>query len=84
MSGYRWYFHHGEEGFNIGSLFCAPPYKRVQHIPVTPSILLDAAVEGKWPLNYPDHKLPEKRYDILVTRVLIVLFLGVVVYAAFA
>ena len=26
MSGYRWYFHHCEEGWNLGALFFKPPY----------------------------------------------------------
>ena len=30
MSSYRWYFHHCEEGQNIGGLFFSPPNQRVQ------------------------------------------------------
>jgi len=71
MTGYLWYFHHGEEGMNIGSLFAQAPYQRVQHIPVTPEILLQAAQTKHWPISYPEHELPDKRYDILINQIIV-------------
>lgn len=65
MSGYLWYFHHGEEGMNIGALLFPPPNLRVESIPVTLTLLLDAANSGEWPLQYPAHELPRRRYDLV-------------------
>lgn len=72
MSDYLWYFHADEEGGwnSIGALFFNPPYKRVKRIPVTPSMLTDFANQGKWDIQYPDHKLPKRRYDLLINTVL--------------
>lgn len=39
MSGYRWYFHHAEEGMNTGSLFFRSPDQWVERIAITPTIL---------------------------------------------
>lgn len=76
MSGYLWYFHHGEEGgFHLGGIFFKPPYKRVSHIPVTPLVLLEAANHRKWPIKYPDHHLPAKRYDIYINLYIAVLII---------
>ncbi len=66
MTTYRWYFHHAEEvTFNPGALVFKPPYRLVSHIPVTPALLLQAAKLGSWPVEYPEHKLPQRRYDLL-------------------
>src|SRR6202163_3555503 len=35
LSAYLWYFHTGEEGFNIGGLFFRPPNAKVREIPIT-------------------------------------------------
>lgn len=77
MTNYLWYFHHADEGSfnNIGGLFFDPPYKRVQRIPLTPSMLTDFANRGKWVIQYPDHKIPTKRYDMLVNQIIIGLVL---------
>ncbi|MES9964047.1 MAG: DUF1493 family protein, partial [Candidatus Sedimenticola sp. 20ELBAFRAG] len=48
MEKYRWYFHHGEEGWSLGGLFFKPPYARVQRIAVTPMLLLQAAEAKEW------------------------------------
>jgi hypothetical protein len=75
MSTYLWYFHTGEEGYgSIGGLFFKPPNSRVQRIPVTPKMLLEFAQEGKWSIEYPKHKIPEKRYDVLVNQIVLVTF----------
>lgn len=73
LSGYLWYFHcDEEEGWNsIGGEFFKPPYSRVKRIPVTPAMLLHFANEGKWSLQYPEHKLPKHRYDIWINTILV-------------
>lgn len=76
MSGYRWYFHHGEEGANIGRWFVPAPYDRVREIPVTPQLLLDSANAGKWIVEYPDHQLPARRYDVLISRLVYLPLIG--------
>jgi hypothetical protein len=69
IDAYRWYFHHGEEGlFNIGGIFCRPPYARVARIPITPNIFTEAITTKRWPLKYPEHHLPKYRYDMLVNQ----------------
>ena len=60
ISSYRWYFHTSEEGNSIGGSFFRPPNERVEHIPVTPGMLLEFANSGKWDIEYPDHKLPKR------------------------
>ena len=71
MQNYRWYFHHAENGaLGIGGLFINSPSFRVPHIPVTPRLLLQAVTEGSWPVQYPDHDLSGKRYEITIDRVL--------------
>lgn len=71
MSSYLWYFHTGEEGLNPGALFFAPPQARVPEIPITLRLLREAAELGRWPLTYPPHSLPARRYDILISQLLI-------------
>lgn len=68
MSGYLWYFHTGEEpGCNPGAIFFKRPNQRVQHIPVTLALLVEAAETKVWPVNYPPHTLPEHRWDLRMT-----------------
>jgi hypothetical protein len=78
MSSYLWYFHHDEEGslHSIGGVFFKSPRQLVTHIPVTPKILFDFFQKGKWDLEYPEHSIPKKRYDILINQ--IVLFILVI------
>jgi hypothetical protein len=66
---YRWYFHHGEEGQNIGGLFFAPPYRRVEHIPISLNTLAEAVETKRWPIDYPAHDLPSVRWDIRFNQV---------------
>ena len=76
MQNYRWYFHHLEQGaYGVGGLFVNSPSFRVPYIPVTPRLLLQAATEGSWPVQYPDHDLSAKRYDITIDRVLVLALL---------
>ena len=82
ISNYLWYFHHGEEGLNIpGGIFFKPPYNRVNRIVITPKILLESANSKKWLIEYPEHNLPKKRYDILINQLLFGLFFILVLVA---
>lgn len=80
MAGYLWYFHSDEEGQNIGGLIVKPPNLRVKRIPVTPKLLLDFANLGKWKIEYPKHKIPKRRYDILINQILFGGFIIFLVY----
>jgi len=64
MSNYLWYFHHGEEGSNLGALFFAPPNARVTRIPITLDVLADGIQHKHWPIQYPEHQLPKVRWDV--------------------
>jgi hypothetical protein len=85
MAGYLWYFHADEEGGlnSIGSSFFKPPYERVDHIPVTPEKLLDFANKGCWDMEYPPHKLPKRRWDLVINGILFIIFLGWALYSCF-
>ncbi|MBV4360173.1 DUF1493 family protein [Pinibacter aurantiacus] len=82
MSSYLWYFHTEEEGYenSIGRAFFKAPYEQVEHIPVTPRVMLESANSGKWSLTYPPHTLPKRRYDGLINLVVILLFIAFGVY----
>jgi hypothetical protein len=56
-------------------LFVNSPSFRVPYIPVTPRLLLQAVTEERWPVQYPDHDLSGKRYDITIDRVLVLALL---------
>jgi hypothetical protein len=79
MTNYLWYFHADEEGGwnSIGGLFITPPYKKVKRISVTPALLTDFATKGKWDIKYPHHKVPKRRYDILINQIV---FAGVIIW----
>ena len=82
MKDYLWYFHCDEEGQSFGRIFFKPLYLRVKRIPVTPSMLTEFANNGKWGIIYPEHKLPKRRYDILLNQILFGLFLaGAIIWA---
>ncbi len=66
MAGYIWYFHHGEEGLNLGAFAFKPPYWRVSRIPITLAVLTEAVSTKRWPLSYPDHQLPARRWDLIL------------------
>ena len=82
MKNYLWYFHTDEEGQNIGALFFNPPYRRVKRIPVTPEMLTEFANKSKWSIQYPKHEIPSKRYDLLINRIILGLFLIFIVITA--
>lgn len=71
MSGYCWYFHHAEEGMNIGSLFFRSPDQRVERIAITPTILAEAIRTKRWPLQYPVHQLPKQRWDVRLNQLML-------------
>lgn len=77
ISPYLWYFHCSEEGSwnSIGSFFFRSPDKRVKHIPVTPAMLAEFTKTGKWDVEYPEHKLPKRRYDLLINQALVIAFI---------
>ena len=76
MDNFRWYFHHGEEGWNIGALIFKPPHGRVDRIPITPALLQTYAKLKSWQLSYPKHTLPKRRYDLMITRLLVILVIA--------
>ena len=76
MSTYCWYFHHKEEGFNIGALFSPAPYQQVERIPITPEVLLLAAKEKAWPISYPEHIIDTRRTESLINKIFIITLLG--------
>ncbi|MDO1558891.1 DUF1493 family protein [Brevundimonas sp. 2R-24] len=71
MSAYRWCFHHGEEGVNPGAVFFKPPDQRVERIPITLDILVEAARSGRWPVAYPGRRLPKVRWDSWISILII-------------
>ena len=72
MSNYLWYFHCDEEGTSfISGMFFKPPYKRVTRIPITPKMLTDFANSKRWNIDYPEHKLPKYRYDIIFNQIVL-------------
>ena len=76
ISNYKWYFHNKEEGLNIiGGIFFKPPNKRVERIPITPLLLTELANKGVWDIQYPEYKLPKRRYDIITNQIIIGLFI---------
>lgn len=70
VQNYRWYFHHQDEGTNVGALFFTPIYSRVERLPITPDVLLAAVETKQWPLVYPPHDVPPVRWDIRVNQLL--------------
>jgi hypothetical protein len=80
MTRYLWYFHGDEEGNSIGGSFFRAPYDRVAHIPITPALLLEMANKGHWDIQYPEHKLPKRRWDLIVNTALVVFALVLVIY----
>lgn len=68
-TAYRWYFHHGDEGWNPGALFHRPIYRRFGRIPITLAILTEAVRTRRWPVVYPDHVVPGRRWDIVINQI---------------
>jgi hypothetical protein len=87
LSSYLWYFHHDEEfSLNFGALIFKRPNERVERIPITPAVLSEAIKTKSWPINYPDHRLPEVRWDIVLNlpiMLVVILCVGLIVSALF-
>ena len=75
VSSYRWYFHNGEEGWSLGGLFFRSPDRRVERLPITPTILMESIRTKRWELTYPAHHMPAARRDIQINRALTLLVL---------
>jgi len=71
LSGFLWYFHTDEDGVSPGRLFFAAPQDRVARIPLRLALLYRAAELGRWPVDYPKHSLPPRRWDVLVNQCLV-------------
>ena len=71
MSGFLWYFHHEEEGFNLGGRFFGSPDNQVHRIPITLHVLADAITNKKWSVHYPEHEAPIGRPDLVINRILV-------------
>jgi hypothetical protein len=89
ISAYLWYFHQGEEiSMSLGASIFPPPNFRVERIPVTPRLLLESANAGRWLVEYPVHRMPRRRYDVLVDRVValivIATFLALIIHRVVA
>lgn len=81
MRTYRWYFHSEDEGFgNIGAIFFKPPFRRVQHIPVTPQVLADSIEARRWVINYPPHHIPKRRWDLVINTVVFIATILVLIW----
>lgn len=76
MSEYLWYFHTDEEGSSFGGQFFKPPYERVKRIPVTPRMLASFIETKKWKIDYPPHKIPKVRKDLIINKILVITFLA--------
>ena len=82
MSDYLWYFHADEEGSGMGGCFFKPPNKRVKRMPVTPKMLSDFIETKKWKVDYPEHLIPNRRSDLLINQVIIIVFFaGLIIWA---
>ena len=78
LSGYLWYFHHGEEPHwgVVFQLFWRAPNDRVTRIPVSPQVLQSSANTGTWAIEYPPHSLPKRRYDVVACWVFMLALLA--------
>lgn len=72
LTGFLWYFHTDEDGVSPGRLFFAAPQDRVTRIPLRLALLYRAAELGRWPVDYPEHSLPARRWDVAVNQCLAV------------
>lgn len=60
LTGYRWDRHHGPEGFVPSVPFRRPHREKATQIPITVSLLAEAAILGRWPVDYPPPPLEPK------------------------
>lgn len=66
LAGFRWYVHTDEDGVSVGRFFFRAPQDRVTRIPISLGLLYRAAEIGRWPIDYPEHSLPARRWDRLI------------------
>ncbi len=74
LDSYLWYFHSSEEAGSPFSFIFPTPDQRVKRIVITPEVLLKYANSKVWSINYPEHTLPKRRWDILTLQI----FFGVI------
>ena len=83
MKSYLWYFHTNEEGQNLGGSLFKAPNERVERIPVTPKMLYEFAKSSKWDINYPEHTLPKRRYDLYFNTTIGVILIIILIWKYF-
>lgn len=83
MNDFLWYFHYQDEAsltsFNIGDSLFKSPNQRVTTISITPKILTEFANSKKWNIDYPEHKLPKYRYDMIIQWFFIILLIILII-----
>ena len=57
MRGYRWWFHHRDEGPFATPLVALDDDRNEIRIPLTAAMLDGFADRGRWDLEYPPHRL---------------------------
>jgi len=82
MDNYLWYFHHQEEASinRLGSMIFKTPDKLVNRIPITPNMLTEFANSKTWNLDYPEHKFPKYRYDLIITYLILLFIIAINIY----
>ncbi|HEX5051134.1 MAG TPA: DUF1493 family protein [Planctomycetota bacterium] len=74
LSAFLWYFHTDEDVVSPGRLFFDAPQDRVTRIPLRLDLLYRAAELGRWPVDYPEHSLPPRRWDFVFNLCLAAVF----------
>ena len=66
LSGYRFYYHHSPEGFDLLTFvdmgFFSSAAFEGRRIPITIALLEQAAMLGRWPVDYPNLAATEAEY----------------------
>jgi hypothetical protein len=75
VDDFLWYFHSPEEASSLFGIIFPPPNKRVSRIPITPDMLVQYANKKYWGLKYPTHEIPNRRWDILLSQLLLITLL---------
>ncbi len=85
VQAYRWFHHHGPEGFNPLWLLIPPWWDQTLYIPITVGDLVESSFSGKWSVRYPD-EVVRPRPDLANWIVLIggLALLGVWIYSRVA
>jgi hypothetical protein len=68
-TSYLWYFHHADEGWSFGALFYRPIHRRFGRIPITVAVLTEAVRTRRWPIVYPEHRVPDRRWDLVINQI---------------